>query len=352
MANEIRQWIEIDPLDTLFFRGSDPMVAGESHEVRTVFPPMPSTIMGALRTAILAQRGVDLNAFLRHGGGSDLPHLGSAGKPGFAVVGPLIEATLGDGKGETFFPTPAHWFGEKDESKDTIGVCVAKHGLSEASDLGLTGGGPAPLLVEAPRTTSMKSLHGYWANAVTFDRVAKGKRLLPIIDTLGEACAGASALLRPDTLFGQEQRTGLALDIGARRAVKGHLYTATHVRLADGVRLLIGLSDDLVPTHIDAEGVMQLGGEQRLVRYRLRQKKVTLPASTTGWAMALAPATFASLRQAGLGDTPRASGALLRMAGWDMKINFHKPSMAYLPMGSVIKIEDASTAIPFGFIAI
>jgi CRISPR-associated protein Cmr3 len=44
MASEIRQWIEIDPLDTLFFRGSEPMVAGESHEVGSLFPPIESIL--------------------------------------------------------------------------------------------------------------------------------------------------------------------------------------------------------------------------------------------------------------------------------------------------------------------
>ena len=51
-------WIEIDPLDTLFFGGTESMVAGENHEADTMFPPMPATLTGAVRSAILGQKGI------------------------------------------------------------------------------------------------------------------------------------------------------------------------------------------------------------------------------------------------------------------------------------------------------
>jgi CRISPR-associated protein Cmr3 len=351
MNDQIKQWIEIDPLDTLFFRGSEPMVAGQSHEVRTVFPPMPATILGALRTAILSQRRVDLSAFLQHGV-QELPLLGSAEKSGFSVTGPLIAAEIAGGVGETFLPSPAHWFGEETNTKDVLRVYAATAGLEEVATLGLAGGSPFPLLIDAPQSTSMKNLAGFWANAAAFTAVAESGCRLGVLDDIRMLQAGKPALLQPDALFGRELRTGIALDPALRRVRKGHLYTSTHVRLVPGVRLIVGLSAVLVPSHLDPEGLLQLGGEQRLVRYRLRQKEVALPAPATGWAMALSPMEFGPLRAAGLIDCPRASGALLRMAGWDMKARFHKPTAAYLPMGTVIKPEDISVRLPFGFIGI
>ena len=356
MATDIRQWIEINPLDTLFFRGSEPMVAGQSHEVQTVFPPMPSTIMGALRTAILAQRGVDLATFLRHKGDgpavANLPLLGTVESPGFSVAGPLIEAEIVGDKTETFLPVPAHWFGETGEGGDEIRVCAAKICLKEAATLGLAGGSPSPLLIESPPTTVLKNLHGFWANNEAFAAVAKGVCLLAVVDDLKKLGAGKPFLLRPAALFDREPRTGIALDFGARRVRKGHLYASTHVRLSLGVRLIVGLSVELIPSHLDTDGLLQLGGEQRLVRYFLRQEKVSLPTSATGWAMALSPVEFDTLRQVGLLDRPRASGPLLRLAGWDMKTSFHKPTMAYLPMGSVVERGKAGDRLPFGFIDI
>lgn len=359
MGTEIRQWIEIDPLDTLFFRGSDPMVAGESHEVRTIFPPMPSTIIGALRTAILVQRKVALTRFVNHEGESpadpNLPLLGSVSKPGFSIAGPLIEIALEDGTKETLYPAPANWFGQKNDTKDTaesMDVCAAVYGLQDIASVGLAGNGPLPLWVEAPKSSEMKSLNGFWTNAATINAMAPGNCNLPVLDDLSEMRAGKPVLIRSEALFSREQRTGIALDLGARRALRGHLYTSTHVRLAKRATLLIGLSAALIPSHIDEEGVLQLGGEQRFSQYRVRQTPVTLPLSATGWVLSLNPISFEALNQCQLDDKPRASGPLLRMAGWDMKNSFHKATTAYLPMGTAIKIGDATADIPFGFVAI
>jgi CRISPR-associated protein Cmr3 len=116
--------------------------------------------------------------------------------------------------------------------------------------------------------------------------------------------------------------------------------------------MLIGLSEELVPEYLDPEGLLHLGGEQRLVQYRLRTEKVPLPPMSTGWALALAPVEFDLLRQMDLINRPRASGSILRMAGWDMKNSFHKPVKAYLPAGSVIEASDRLDTLPFGFIGI
>lgn len=46
---------EIIPLDTLFFRGSTPMEAGQNVAV-SMFPPPVSVIEGSFRTAFLLQK--------------------------------------------------------------------------------------------------------------------------------------------------------------------------------------------------------------------------------------------------------------------------------------------------------
>lgn len=47
--------IEMKPLDTLFFRDSKPFSRGEDTWADTIFPPYPSTVYGALRTAWFKQ---------------------------------------------------------------------------------------------------------------------------------------------------------------------------------------------------------------------------------------------------------------------------------------------------------
>ena len=48
---------EIISLDTLFFRGSTPMEAGQNVAV-SMFPPPVSVIEGSFRTAFLLQKGI------------------------------------------------------------------------------------------------------------------------------------------------------------------------------------------------------------------------------------------------------------------------------------------------------
>ena len=49
--------IEIAPFDTLFFRDGRPFSLGEETWADGIFPPLPSSIYGALRTAYFAQNG-------------------------------------------------------------------------------------------------------------------------------------------------------------------------------------------------------------------------------------------------------------------------------------------------------
>ena len=52
----------LQPNDTFFFRDGRPFTKGEQSEGYSIFPPLPTTILGALRTAYIAEYG-DLSAF-------------------------------------------------------------------------------------------------------------------------------------------------------------------------------------------------------------------------------------------------------------------------------------------------
>ncbi len=49
--------IFIEPNDTLFFRDGKPFTMGEQTEGSGIFPPFPSTVYGAIRTAYIAEKG-------------------------------------------------------------------------------------------------------------------------------------------------------------------------------------------------------------------------------------------------------------------------------------------------------
>src|SRR5438552_10316090 len=56
------QWtpLQVFPDDVLFFRDGKPNTQGDDHYLRSLFPPYPSTLYGALRTQRLIDFGVDL----------------------------------------------------------------------------------------------------------------------------------------------------------------------------------------------------------------------------------------------------------------------------------------------------
>jgi CRISPR-associated protein Cmr3 len=355
--NNINQWLLLDPLDTLFFRGSESMVAGEDHEVRSVFPPMPATLTGALTTTILQQRSIRPEDFVQEKGPatkitSQLPLLGIPGRPGFRVLGPLFQAEVEDNEVEWFFPAPAHWFAPiSDTAKDRQQVEVHPGQVlsQHYQALGMSGRVSKPVWVPGPPREDFNSLAGMWVNQAALSALTGKTAIVTYYPRLEKVEQGKPAMVPLRALFENELRVGIALQSGIRRAKTGHLYSATQVRLTPGVRLAIGLDTDLIPSHLDSEGILSLGGEQRLVHYQQYLTVPDIPTGSSPWVMALAPQLYALLEELGWADLPRASGPLLRVGGWDMQKGFHKDMVAYLPAGTVIQVP-LGTTLPFGFI--
>lgn len=384
---QAKQWLLLDPMDTLFFRGSDPMVAGENHEVKTIFPPMPTTLMGAIRTAILEQRGIRPKDFVCDGGPdseirASFPFLGTPETPGFDVCGPIFHAELQDSRYDWFIPAPAHWFGkllpdsEEDEDPASDGYCitnggnegvtkggaskgkteidvtVARNTAKEIGDLGLCGSVKDPPWLMKPVPDDPKSLTGCWTTLQAFDELRhKNSGCLMLRRCISTLNAGESALVRLSALAVNEQRVGIAIEAYTRKVRSGHLYGTTHVRLRQGVKLAVGLSEELIPNYLDARGMFKLGGEQRTAGYELVTQGPSIPQGESDWIMSLNPSPTSLLKKKGWEENPRISGAIIQMAGWDMKERFHKRVTAYFPAGTVVNVDPHEEA-PFGFIRI
>lgn len=365
---QVKEWLVLDPLDTLFFKGSEPMQAGENHEVRTVFPPMPSTIMGAITTAILRQRHLNPREFTRDGGPSseisqNYPLLGSPGKPGFAILGPLFRLTNSAGTMDWLLPAPAHWYSElpdsKQEQMQEISLKRADLLSDAAVSLGVCGSVATPVWLRQPAPQGLESLAGCWLNPAALQAMREDQDKVfffphldrPWDEPLRKKIQPHKPTILPSkALSGYESRTGIALTPLARRVRQGHLYAATQVRLHAGVALLVGLSAKLCPDYLNPTGVLQLGGEQRVAGYQvLPASQFQVDPGNSPWIMSLSPLPYNRLRENGWEAHPRASGPLIRLAGWDMQKNFHKAITAYLPAGTVIR-TGVDEAAPFGFI--
>jgi CRISPR-associated protein Cmr3 len=326
-----RTWIELNPIDTLFFKGAESMVAGEHHEVDTLFPPMPSTIIGAIRTAIMRQNQISPADYLRQPSQwqEKYPILGLPDEPGFELTGPLFCT----GTGSLLLPAPANWFAASPAEKAEWGrpYSVQTAQPLTASSLGISGSVPNPVWLTHPKGPEMKSLSGWWVTAATFDAVCQNQDVLFTKD-IKKLQADTPAILPMSLLFGREERVGIALT-PERTAKEGHLYSTVHVVLHEDVSLLVGINSphDLC---LKQEGILQLGGEQRICRYRIRES-IALPENQSGQTqLALGPIKMTDLPEAWKG-VPRCSGKLLRIGGWDMAKGFHKPMTAWLPHGTV-----------------
>ena len=333
-------WIEIDPLDTLFFRGTESMVAGENHEADTMFPPMPATLTGAIRTALLGQKKLAPTDYLKNPEkwSDQYPLLGLPEKPGFTVIGPLFRI----GK-TTIYPVPAHWMAEMDDNAvdgDSVRLQAGQPVTNQG--LGLVGSVSNPFWISKPVSSEMKSLTGYWVTAHAFKEMASGSGTLTLRKKYADLKEKEATLIAIHDLFQREERVGIALT-RQRTAKEGHLYASVHVRIQPEVRLLVGLQSSHAFS-LDRKGILQLGGEQRMCAYMLANAP-KLPVKSNGkllFALSPIPAELPETVR----NQPRSSGNLLRIGGWDMKKKFHKPLCAWLPAGTVILNNETGAAVP------
>ncbi len=94
----------LQPNDTFFFRDGRPFRKGEQSEGYSIFPPLPSTILGALRTAYIAEHG-DLSTF--YAGNGKLAKIIGTSEPDSLGSIHLKGVFLADKKSNIYYPIPS-----------------------------------------------------------------------------------------------------------------------------------------------------------------------------------------------------------------------------------------------------
>ena len=321
-------WLVIQPMDTLFFRGSEPMEAGENHQVDTMFPPAPSTIIGAIRTTILSQNNI---GFKNLANWHKYPILGTPAKAGFTLVGPLFQL-----HGEPLFPVPASWYADLPVPFANTEYPVQNAHPLDIDQLQFSGSVANPFWVHNPKGQDMKPLNGFFATRQAFAKVAQKKSVI-FCNESDQLKPKQAAILPASCLCDREERVGIALT-AQRTAKEGHLYSAIHIRLKPDVGILAGISSGH-NLALKKEDILQLGGEQRVCRYTITTDLRLPQAANSKNHLALSPVALADLPNE-LASCPRASGKLLHFGGWDLQKNFHKPMTAWLPAGTVFYEPD------------
>lgn len=316
------KWYEYLPSDTLFLRGSEPMVSGTSFETTQIFPPAVSVVSGAIRTAVLAQNKITIGQYKKGDPISD--HIGAFGeKAPFKVLGPFIKY-----RNSFYVPAPFTWFTENKATDSTISIREAKPLNNDIEQrLGLKSS--APLIGWVKHHKEIKSVGGNW---VLLDALLKGSTTYENGKTLFLAHD------KTTRLFSVEERTGIAMDT-TRNVEEGKIYTARHIRLRPHVSLVWGLDK---PCGLGPQGMMSLGGEQRFGRYQEIDNPVQFP-ETGHHHLALSPVPVTQ-------ETSRdlvASGKIIYRGGWDLARQFHKDMIGYYPAGAVFSSNVSGVCIPY-----
>ncbi len=315
---------EIIPLDTLFFGGSTPMEAGQNVAV-SMFPPPVSVIEGSFRTLFLRQQGIAPADYVSGKNTSANEIIGNPSeKAPFEVSSILIRKN-----GQYYAKVPATWYLDSQkkpkEKADYIGKTIveAKRNKKLLDDMFVMSSVENLPFVYAKENA--QPLGNIW---ISIDFINSAKTVLEEND-----------FLLQNEILVFEQRTGIALDSN-KHTMEGQLYSASHVRLLDGVSMVVGISKEI---GLKDFGKIQLGGETRLCSYKKIDFCMPKKAENTMTQfLSLAPieATEENL------DSLVASLKLVITSGWDLAKGFHKPTTSWIPAGAVFTKNINGICIP------
>lgn len=334
----------LDPLDVLLFRDGRPRVPGDNHVMRGTFPPPPSALYGAFRSALIAQAGARFHPEKPHDAFRALPEAvaRAAGTPeatGSLTLERVHLAHFDGGAVTPLFPTGLDLVRPKDRQRRHERLRLvpvdddgARTSLPEGLHrLGVPG---EPAFVEPLRG---------WLDVDAFTAYLCG-------DVTGLALHAESGEDEP--LYETESRTAVMLDDRAGTASDGMLFTTDYTRLQRGHGLAVTVAE--VPD-LGARGLLRLGAEQRPVAYQAAEMRspdfeaVRARLDERFRLVLASPAPFDNgWRPSFVGDdfTGTLAGCRVRLVGaavgryehvggWDLVARRPRPAWRAVPAGSV-----------------
>lgn len=316
---------EINPLDTLFFRGSVPMEAGQNISV-SLFPPPVSVFEGAVRTAVLKQKNIDLK---KYAAGEDAflnALIGEpGGKPPFEITSVMIKKN-----GKYYVKAPAAWYFDsenkpKDKSDFLDKKIIAAGDMNkELEALCVMSSEENVPFVRAEK--SIQPLGNIWIS-------------LDFLESVENKFSDKNDFLLQSEICAFENRTGVVLD-EKKHTKEGQLYSSSHIKLLDGAKLVFSLSKE---AGLLEDGTILLGGESRISGYKkIEENPLKAFSFEAKRFVSLAPveATDEILKSL------VASSKLEITAGWDLAKGFHKPTSSWIPAGAVFNKNVNNICIP------
>ena len=321
--------VELEPLDTLFFRDGRPFDPGMPAQGGL---PVPQTIAGALRTWLLRREGADfgtLAAAIKQGDsfaeatarqGANMEAIGR-----LEFRGPWFAKN-----GERLVPSPATI--EIDKDNTIYRLDPLEHGLPGWK----------------PRINGLLPL---WRRSRAPAKSASGY-LSP--DGLRRFLEGGipkrDEIIRDEELFVYEPRTGIGLNAQTGTVREGMIYSVRMLRLQSGVTLsvdIVGTPEDMAICP-DDEDILPLGGEARraIVRRSTTQwqwPNVALEQEDRQLILLTTPAPFNGWKPPGLLPVAAAVPGNVPVSGWNLARGGPKPNRFAVPAGSVYFLNETSS---------
>jgi CRISPR-associated protein Cmr3 len=327
----------IEPNDVLLFRDGRSFSAGSDHSAVGLFPPLPSTFYGALRSAILSIRHANF-ALPDFGFDRDMTTiLGTKLQLGALSIGHFSLARKHESSLTLIFPMPFNVLQNKLDGGRTLA-----RPLNDRHGVRTNGNGKNLLWVHRSERSFLEGTDGYLTGS-EFDQFLNGMVPEPI----------------SYSVFDKEPRTGIAIDRKTKTTTDGNLFAVEFIRLNHGIGFVVRL-DNTGSVQLE-RGVIRLGGESRTAFYhtcaepvivsdtikrKVKESKRFLIVLTTpavfgkGWV----PDGINDDLKGKIGGcevslTGAAVGRYRIVGGWDMANNKPKQSNRAVPAGSVYFFE-------------
>lgn len=327
------QTINISALDTLFFRGGKPFSMGQETTVSGLFPPSPSVIYGALRTAYFAENQEDFKQFQMIGKDATdqliITHLGYERR--------------GEYGSSRYFPAPLDLVTDKETKHEKKAFLLQAEDISDSE---ISNSKTPQILCIGKDKPKIEDLSEAFVNESTL----KSYLNLAIEEFSFENMADFITI---------EPKVGVGLNRKTRTAEEGQLYFVNMIRPRDkhinDFNINITFSDLKLPQ----SGILRIGAEGKGATYKTIDLTRKLQADFEGIKFKLYLSTPALFKKGWLpdwidektlkGTFPKtntqiklltcAVGKPVSIGGFDVKKQQPKPMLRAVPAGSVYYFE-------------
>lgn len=324
--------IQIDALDTLFFRDSKTFTKGEDTWADTMFPPYPSVIYGALRSVYFAEHT------------SKLKDANIEGKDESLKL-EIKNICLKQGE-DLYFPLPLDCVQEKGWSTTDkkYKVFIINPGSINSE---ISSSCPVGEVIQNGDNKQIVNVSDGLLRKSILEKYLKGTNEK-------EFCIKK----RSDYLT-TEPKIGIARSKHTRTSEEGMLYRVGMNRMAKGFNNTLSLIIDFEGLEFsNNEGLMKMGGEGKAVKYKIDEKSINIDKpSITNDKFKLYLSTPAIFKNGWLpGDIDKntlegtindvkvklltaAIGKSVSVGGWDIKRGCPKTMRKAVPAGSVYYLK-------------